>query len=487
MADAYIVRFPDGAEYGPADLATLRTWQRDGRIPDGTLVQEEGSGSWRPLADVLRGPATARSASGAVPASPAASPRGAAATSRPGPADREAGLPRPGGGPTRPTSPGRPARPAATDRPPGAAATAAPSASADRAARSAARDTLQPESAPAPSGLPRAALLVAGGVLVVVALLGVLYAALSPWIARRRAMLDVERQALPDRRFADPTLGLTLELPRGWLILRPDTQLVRRSEAKLILAQPAIGAFAALETASRPRLVAGEDVLLDDLVDGWRVYRLNLQVLERGDLRLAKGQARVLRLSWEEAGEPMSGSAVAFHDGWNYFTLDAWAPARRVAALASGLQALARGTSTAGTLEGRVEEAVRRVAVEAPELSLTAVRLLVQVRMSAGAPTDDLPEISPRVVSRGLPALSSAETEEMRGIYAQVWGPLPEAERLRLARYLEQVRAGRAVPPEEAQPLRQLVKAGVLSLPGEAQARLQALNEKAIVASLGGP
>jgi hypothetical protein len=107
--------------------------------------------------------------------------------------------------------------------------------------------------------------------------------------------------------------------------------------------------------------------------------------------------------------------------------------------------------------------------------------------MSTGSPTEDLAETSLRLVNRGLNSLSIPETEEVGQIYEQVWGPLPEAERRRLARYLDDVKAGRPVAPEEGQPLRQLVKAGILSLPEETQARLQALNEKAIVAGLGRP
>ncbi len=255
----------------------------------------------------------------------------------------------------------------------------------------------------------------------------------------------------------------------------------------MILAQPSVGAFATLRVEAQPRLVAGEDACVDSLVESWRLYRPKLQVLERGEQRLAKGQGRLLHASWEEAGEPVQGSAVVFHDGWNYFTLQAWAPAAMGEAFVSEVQALARGISPSGALESRVEEAVRQVAVEAPELSKTAVRLLVQVRMSAGQPTDDLPETSVRVVNRGLLALSTDESAEMGKIYAQVWGPLPEDQRHRLARYLEQVRAGRVIVPEEAQPLRQLIKAGILSLPQDVQARLQTLNEKAIAAGLGRP
>ncbi len=472
MAASYIVRLPDGVEYGPADLPTLAGWHREGRLPAGSQVQAEGSDDWQPVAEVLR--------KQLPPARPAAVPStGRLAAAFPKPAAKASGAKAPASTAPRPTAvkPGPDAaEPAAAPDRPGPDEPARP-----RPARPARRSP-----SPVPK-IPRAVLLVAAGLLLVVVLLGTLLAALSPWIARRRARLEVQGEALPDRRFADPALGVIVEAPQGWLILRPETPLVPPSDAKLILAQPTVGAFATLRVESQPRLVAGEDACLDALVESWRLYRPKLQVLERGDQRLAKGQGRLLHASWEEAGEPMRGSAVVFHDGWNYFTLQAWGPAATATAFFYEFQALARGVGPPGALESRVDEAVRQVAVEAPELSRTAVRLLVQVRMSAGQPTDDLPETSVRVVNHGLIALSTAESAEMGKIYAQVWGPLPEAERNHLARYLEQVRAGRAIAPEEAQPLRQLIKAGILSLPEDVRARLQALNEKAIGAGLGRP
>ena len=456
MAGVYTVRLPDGTEYGPVDLATLVAWRREGRLVDGTLVWPDGSPDWLPVEVALPEETITL---GATPA--------------PSVKLDEMG--------TRPFPPQ--AAPASTPTLPSAAS--APRPSRRPAARPAPSRSARSEAAS--SKVPRALLLVAAGVLLVAVLLGALFAALSPRIAKRRALADIQAQALPDRRFADNTLGVNVEVPQGWLILRPDTRLVPPSDAKLILVEPTIPAFATLRMEPRPRLVAAEDAYLDGLVETWSVYRPKLKVLERGTVRLAKGQARLLRASWEEGGEPTLGSTLAFHDGWNYFSLQAWAPAAGADAFASEFQALARAISPTGDLESRVEEATRQVELEAPELSRNAVRLLVQARMSAGAPTEDLPETSLRVVTRGLNALSVPETEEVGLIYTQVWGPLPEAERKRLGRYLAEVKAGRAVAVEESQPLRQLVKAGILSLPEETRARLKVLNEKAIVAGLGGP
>src|SRR5258706_15932315 len=459
MAGPYTVRLPDGTEYGPVDLATLVAWRGEGRLVEGTLIWPDGSPEWLPVGAVLPEETVAL---GATPGK-----------SRP--PDKAAPRPSPSPGATTPAP-----TPAAAS-----AATATPRPARRAAVRPA--PSRAPKSEPESSKLPRALLLVAAGLLLVAVLLAALFAALSPWIAKRRALAEIQAQALPDRRFVDHVLGVTLEVPQGWLILRPDTRLVPPSDAKLVLVQPSIPAFATLRMEPRPRLVAAEEAYLNGLIQSWSVYRPKLKVLERGTERLAKGQAHLLRASWEDGGEPTLGSTLAFHDGWNYFSLQAWAPAADAEALGFEVQGLARPISPTGELVVPVDEATRQVELEAPELSRNAVRLLVQARMSVGAPTEDLPETSVRVVTRGLNALSIPETEEVGLIYAQVWGPLPEAERKHLGRYLTEVKAGRPVSPEESQPLRQLVKAGVLSLPDGAQVRLRALNEKAIVAGPGGP
>jgi hypothetical protein len=89
-----------------------------------------------------------------------------------------------------------------------------------------------------------------------------------------------------------------------------------------------------------------------------------------------------------------------------------------------------------------------------------------------------------RDVSQGLPALSADETQELAKIYEQVYAPIPEGDRQRLAAYLGNIKAGRSVPSEESTALRQMLKDGIAALPEELRQRLQALNEKAIAASL---
>ena len=61
---------------------------------------------------------------------------------------------------------------------------------------------------------------------------------------------------------------------------------------------------------------------------------------------------------------------------------------------------------------------------------------------------------------------------------------MPERERERLAGVLNEIKAGRPVPEADVQALRTVMKTGVLALPEDQRARLQALSDRAVRKSL---
>ena len=458
MSNQYLLHLPDGTEYGPVDRATLEAWSREGRLPAETLVWPEGAPEWISLEKALALPAAAPPAAPPASSTPGPTPSPAAASARPVS--------------TRPTS----APPPEGDRP----------------------DTRPPMHAPAfdgrrPRGRAAAGGLLAAwrplvmtlvGVIVVFAFLAGLWAVLRPFVAKRRAIAAVQRHALADRRVEDPQAGLVIELPTGWMALRPDNPFVVRPGARLRLAQPAASAFGAISVAARPRQMDDLDAHIDALLQE-RLPRLPSQKEGgRSDLQLGKGRGRLVRTTWEDGLVPMQGATVAWADGYELFSLDAWASAAAGDAFPAEVDALCRGISPTGRVASRIDEAVERLAVEVPELSRDALRLLVAERLSEGRGLEDVPSAALRTVSRGLDALAAAEAAEMRGIYQQVWDPVPEAERVRLAFLLNEIKAGRPVRDEDVLALRTAVKAGVLALPEEQRTRLQELSGRAVRQSL---
>ncbi len=413
----YTVRVPNGKEYGPVDLATVKKWHAEGRIGKDALVWEEGAPEWVPLPRVLE--------SGSL------------------------------------TQPVR--RPSPTAEPTAAA---------------------RPR---ATSSWMSGAILLVGSLIVVAAGVAVLLAYGLPILQRRRALAEIQQYTSPERRFSDNDLGLALELPEGWWLLLPESSLVVAPEARLKLAEPALGAFAVLTVEPFPHGMGGSlDKFVDHLSETRRPRYPDEKEVGRSDITVGKHAARLVQTSWAAEGKEMRGSTVVWRDGWNYFALRAWCPGREAARMTPELEALLRGMLIKGVLSTRVRQVVDQLVLEAPELSRPAAEALVQDRLSSGQRVDDLAQTHVQAVSRGLRALSTEETRALAEIYAQVYAPIPEGERVRLARYLERVKAGGFVAPEEGQAMRQLLRDGVMGLPGDVRVRLQALNEKAIAAGLSG-
>jgi GYF domain 2 len=472
MNDQYLLHLPDGTEYGPVDRATLEAWSREGRLPAQTLVWPEGAPEWMGIDEALVAPAAVSPAPAAVSPAP---------TDAVSPAPPAAASPAPAPASARPARPASASAPAADERP-----DTRPSMHTPAFGGKASTSPADASSRALVEWLAGSRNLLLGlvGIAVVVGLLAALWAVLHPYVAKRRAIAAVQRHALADRRVEEPQAGLVVELPAGWVALREDNPFVSRPGSRLRLAQPSAGAFGAVSVAVRPRQMDDLDTHLDELLQE-RLPRMPSQKEGgRSDVQLGRGRGRLVRITWEDGLEPMQGAIATWADGYDLFSLEAWAPASAGDAFAAELDALCRGIASKGQVAARIDEAVDRLAVDVPELSRDALRLLVAERLSQSRGLEEVPSDALRMVSRGLDALAAAEAAEMRSIYQEVWGPVPEEERVRLAGLMNEIKARRPVRGEDLLALRTAVKTGVLALPEEQRARLQELSARAVRQSL---
>ena len=433
MADQYLVRFPDGTQYGPIDRATLESWQKEGRIPEGALVWPDGAPEWLRVDEVL---SLARPAAAAAPEA----------------LDDETDAPKKKKKSADPDT--QPHTPIGFHR----------------------RFGLSPHG--------RALILLAGGVVIVVVLLGGLFALLRPTLARRSAIAAIERHAIADRRVGDARLGFVVDLPAGWVALRDDNPYVVTRGARLSVSYPALDAFGAAQAEPHPEHMGDLDRQIDLLLQEWVPSRPSIREVGRSEVQLGRGRGRVVRTSWEDGLDGFQGAAAVWADGYDYYWLEAWAPAETGEEFFRVFVELVRAIAPSGALTARVDEAAERLSSEVPELSKEALRLLIGERMSreeglAGVPIDAI-----RAVNRGLEGLSPAEAREMGEIYNQIWEPVPELQRRRLAQVIALIKADRPVPANELRALRDVVKAGVVALPPEQRERLQELSGRAVEKSL---
>jgi len=320
---------------------------------------------------------------------------------------------------------------------------------------------------------------------VAIALVPVLAAGYGAWRFGRASDSDTATQirqwVSADRRYTDGMLGLTLDIPEGWVALKPGNPLVAvaPAEARLTLAQPRQGGFGYLVSEPAPRGVATADQYLDRVVARRRTDRPELKPGLRANALVGPLAGRRHDTTWLADGVVQREVAVAGLDGWMGFALVAWMP-DSAASRPDGLEAVTRGLAARGLLAVRLREAVDAVLSEVPHLSAPAAEQLMAQSEARVLEPDQAFRRSLAALARVLPTLSPAETRELTALTTATYAGVPWADRARLAGYVDRVRKTQATRPEEDREMAGLMKTAEERLTPARLLRLQAYYEKAI-------
>ena len=292
------------------------------------------------------------------------------------------------------------------------------------------------------------------------------------------AQKQIRDAATTEHRFGDPSLGVSLELPEGWSVLKKDATVVATpADARVAFAHPRQQAFGYLATASSPEGVTSLDGWLDRVMAERR--KTQAAVKEEGRTEVAVGTLTGRRASatWSAAGANYRETATAWRDGWVYYALVAWAPE---AAGASDLDALTAGVAVSGTLATNLQKAVQKVTLEVPALTPAAAELLMARSQAKVLEPDQAFRRSFEAVANAWPGWKGPEAQEMARLIASCYATLTSRDRTRLATYVEKVQRHQLTDPQEDREMAQLMKAAVLRLPDAKRTRLQALYQKAV-------
>ena len=320
---------------------------------------------------------------------------------------------------------------------------------------------------------------------VALALVPVLAAGYGAWRFGRSAdtgaATQIRQWVSTERHYSDPTLGLSLDIPEGWVALKPGNPLVAVAppETRLTLAQPRQGGFAYLVSEPAPRGVATPDRYLDGIVARRRGQRPEQTPGLKGNALVGSLAGRRYDSTWMQEGVVQREVAVAGLDGWMGFALVAWMP-DAAAARPDGLEAVTRGLAARGLLAVRLREAVDAVVSAVPHLTPPAAEQLMAQSEARVLEPDQAFRRSLAALARVLPTLSPGETRELAGLTTATYAGVPWADRSRLAGYVERVRNTQTTRPEEDREMAALMKAAEERLTSAQLLRLQAYYDKAI-------
>ncbi len=291
---------------------------------------------------------------------------------------------------------------------------------------------------------------------------------------------QIRSWAAAETRFEDPTLGVTLDPPKGWIVLKKASPLVKvPPEARVVLAQPRLSCFAFLQSETSSAGIATPEQYLNRFQEARRKAIPSLKESMRSDVLVGRLAGRKAVGAWDDGGVRQHDVSVVWRDGWVYFGLAAWAP-EEGAARPQMLEQLVEGVRTQGVLAARLQQAVQSVTQDVPQLSAPAAEMLMARSEAKVLEPDQAFRRSLDALSRALPTFSKTETQELSQLTSATYGALPWKDRGRLAAYVDRVRNRESTTPGEDREMGELMKSAVMKLPAMGRLRLQSLYEKAI-------
>jgi hypothetical protein len=285
----------------------------------------------------------------------------------------------------------------------------------------------------------------------------------------------------PDRRVTDNSVGLSLDLPEGWVALKPGNPLVAAPEgAVATIAQPRLGGYGYLTAEPAPRGVATPDQYLDHLMVRRRADQPTLVEQGRATTILGTQTGRRLDAIWSDGNAAQRDVTVVAQDGWMSFALVAWMP-ETSASRPGGLEPLAGALHVRGLLAPRLAAAVQAAVDDVPHLNAPAAEQLMAQTEARVLEPDQAFRRSVVALAELLPALSKAETRELSRLTRATYATVPWKNRRRLADYIERVRRGDTTDPAVDREMAELMKAAELKLSPDQRHRLQEYYERAIL------
>jgi hypothetical protein len=297
---------------------------------------------------------------------------------------------------------------------------------------------------------------------------------------------QVREAATADASYADESLGVRLELPRGWRILQKGSSLVAAPpDARVTLAQGRTATFAFLTVETSPPKVTSLDDYLDRVLSQRKPAEGSpFEESGRTDVSVGGLPGRRAAGAWGKGDDRHQEHTVVWKDGWVYFALTAWAPEASTAA-PRALDALVAGFRTNGALDDRVRSAVQMVTREVPILSASGAETLMSRSAARVLEPDQAFRRSIEALCRALVRWKAAEVRELGRLTTAAYAQLPGKDRSRLARYFEKVRANESTSSQEDREASLIMKKAVLHLSAAQQQRFREVCERAIRDSAG--
>jgi hypothetical protein len=302
------------------------------------------------------------------------------------------------------------------------------------------------------------------------------------WLVKR-----VERElrtllaewSTPERKIHDEPAGLDIDLPDGWVQLKPGNPMVPGEGVRAALGETTLGAVAAviMDAAGAGYMSA------DDYLDRWFASRKDklegMRQKTREDVLLGRTTGRKMSFTWSYKGRAMQGFATAWKDGHRYFCFWGWTTSSLAPAAAPRFVALEKSLSFSAPIDTFLQETTPKVQAACPLFEPAALAVIVPSLPKGSAPAAYCRRGLDWAV-RGQTHLPPGEAADFRTVTQKLFAAMSERERARLGQYMERLRQGQPTAAADDRDVAALMSAALRRLSEDDQARLTRLTTLAV-------
>lgn len=299
--------------------------------------------------------------------------------------------------------------------------------------------------------------------------------------ARRAFGEELRKVASERRQYNDPTAGISIEAPAGWVILREDAELYQGVPSKVTLANPDAGTVAFVNYDQRRPGFVTLDHYLDAVLASLNEAGLEAQQTGRSDVTVGKASARRMELTWKEEDRPTSGFFSVWLDGDTIFMFVGAVPGPWTTSAEEHFEVLQRALQFTAPIETALTDAEARLTTECPMFTATSVRTIAR-RISPGSATEAYFKVGWLWALKGQGALDAAAQAELGQLFSEVYSGMSQADRTRVGAYSEKLRAGRRTTRNEDIAAMRILGQAARTIPPASLARLQSLTDAALTA-----
>jgi hypothetical protein len=292
---------------------------------------------------------------------------------------------------------------------------------------------------------------------------------------------ELQKVASDQRRYSDPMVGISLDVPEDWVILRDDAELYEGVPSKVTLANPDAGTVAFVHYDQRRPGLLTLDHYLDAVLSGLNEAGLEAQQTGRSDVTVGKADARRMDLTWTEEGQRNSGFFSVWLDGDRIFMFIGAVPGPWTSSADEQFAALGKALEFTAPVETALTDAETRLTTECPIFTATSVRTLAR-RISPGSATENYFKVGWLWALKGQGALDAGAQAELGQLIGEVYSAMSQGDRTRFGAYSEKLRAGRRTTQNEDVAAMHILGRAAGTLPPASLARLQGLTDAALTA-----